>query len=161
MMNNLDACFMSQKDNWETPDGVFARLDLEFHFDADVAASPQNAKVPTFYCEDHWRRSQPRTDGMVNGFQPNTTVWCNPPYGPAVTNWLQAAVEAQQGGTTSVFLLPSRTDVAWWHMWVWDDSLNCPRRGVEVRFLRGRIRFKGARASAPFPSVIIVFSGHG
>ena len=29
--------------------------------------------------------------------------------------------------------------------------------GVEIRFIKGRLRFGGATAGAPFPSVVVVF----
>jgi hypothetical protein len=53
-------------------------------------------------------------------------------------------------GTTEivVMLLPARTDTRWWHEWVMKG---------EVRFIRGRLKFGGAKNSAPFPSVIVVF----
>jgi len=52
-------------------------------------------------------------------------------------------------------LLPARTDSWWWHEFIWDG--NKPRDGVEVRFLKGRVRFVGAATAAPFASVVVIF----
>lgn len=53
-------------------------------------------------------------------------------------------------GITTVMLLPARTDTQWFH----DYILN-PKR--EIRFIRGRLKFGGAKNSAPFPSMVVVF----
>lgn len=38
---------------WETPDAFFRKLDAEFHFTLDAAASAQNTKVPNAYIDNH------------------------------------------------------------------------------------------------------------
>ena len=77
--------------------------------------------------------------------------WCNPPYGKNVGQWLKKAVEEVQSGRAErvVFLLPARTDTAWWHDYVLPYG--------EVHFLRGRVTFEGAENPAPFASVIVLF----
>jgi len=72
-------------------------------------------------------------------------VFCNPPYS-RVGPWLEKVAEQP---ALAVFLLPARTDTAWWHRWA--------PLADEVRFLRGRLRFGSAPAPAPFPSVLLVF----
>jgi hypothetical protein len=56
-------------------------------------------------------------------------------------------------------LLPARTDTKAFHAWIWDEHRHRPRPGVELRLLRGRLRFVGASACAPFPSMVVVFRG--
>lgn len=153
-----DVLFSSKRVDWETPDDLFTALDGEFNFTLDAAASPPNAKCKRFLCEDHWYRSQASTDALDPDVSWNGRVWLNPPYGREAGPWIaKAKQEAYYNAQVVVMLLPSRTDVAWWHDYIWDSSLNRPQAGVEVRFLRGRLKFKGARASAPFPSVVSVF----
>ena len=48
-----------------------------------------------------------------------------------------------------VMLLPARTDTKWFHDYIYG---NC-----EIRFLRGRLKFVGAKNGAPFPSMIAIF----
>lgn len=48
-------------------------------------------------------------------------------------------------------LLPARTDTKWWHEWVAPYA--------ELRFVKGRLKFGGAKNSAPFPSVVAIYRG--
>lgn len=135
-----NALVSSDKQDWETPQWLFDMLDAEFGFTLDVCATAENAKVPQFY--------SPEMDGLS---KPWTGVcWCNPPYGRAVWRWVKKAYEESRKGATVVMLLPARTDTRWFHEWVYEHA-------AEIRFLRGRLRFGGAKNSAPFPSMIVVF----
>lgn len=72
----------------------------------------------------------------------------NPPYGREISKWVKKAFESSMKGATVVCLLPSRTDTSWWHDY-------CIKG--QVTFIRGRLKFSGAKHSAPFPSAIVVF----
>jgi hypothetical protein len=57
-------------------------------------------------------------------------------------------------------LLPARTDTQWFHNHIWNLEHNQPRQNVEVRFIKGRIRFESEGELpnvAPFPSMIVIF----
>lgn len=43
------------------------------------------------------------------------------------------------------------TDTKWWHQYITSNPT------ANVRFLRGRLKFGGAKNSAPFPSAIVIF----
>lgn len=131
--------FASDNNSWETPDWFFNALHNEFNFTLDAAATMENRKVRVFYSEhqDAFR------------LQWRGTVWLNPPYGRGINRWLaKAKVSAVENGATVVVLVPSRTDTNWW--------MDHARFG-EVRFLKGRLKFKGAPTSAPFPSALVIF----
>ena len=140
--------FKSQSTEWETPPDLFDALDRRFHFRLDVCATSENAKCASYYTVDDDGLSQPWTGN----------VWCNPPYGRGVSRWLAKGRSELTSGRCDVvvYLLPSRTDTAWFHRHVWDDTAHHPRTGVELQLLSGRLRFKGAASSAPFPSMIVV-----
>ena len=72
----------------------------------------------------------------------------NPPYGRDIEKWLQKAFQESQRGVTVVCLVPARTDTEWWHKYALQG---------EIRFLRGRLKFQGADATAPFPSAVVIF----
>ena len=76
--------------------------------------------------------------------------WCNPPYGRDVCKWVEKAHYSTYKGITTVMLLPARTDTKWFH-----NYIATPRH--EIRFVRGRLKFGGAKNSAPFPSMVVVF----
>lgn len=131
--------FSSDKADWETPDWFFAALHDEFHFDVDVCASMENRKVDKFFSahQDAFR------------LQWKGTCWMNPPYSTGIDKWLaKAKHSAESLGSTVVCLVPARTDTNWWFSYA---------RFGEVRFLKGRLKFKGAPTSAPFPSALVIY----
>lgn len=44
-----EGLFTSTTDEWATPQGFFAALDAEFHFDLDPCSNARNAKCKDFY----------------------------------------------------------------------------------------------------------------
>jgi phage N-6-adenine-methyltransferase len=131
----------SDRGDWETPQAFFDIVDREFGFTLDAAASECNAKAPQFYTEADDGLSRPWTG----------VVWCNPPYGRGIDQWIKKGYESAQAGALVVMLIPARTDTTYWHTYV--------MRAAEIRLLRGRLVFGSgeARANAPFPSALIVF----
>ena len=88
-----------------------------------------------------------RAEKIVGG----EAVFCNPPYGKPIKDFvLKAAYEIQHNATVIVMLLPARTDTRWFH----DYLYNKPN--VAIRFLRGRLKFGGRKDNAPFPNMIVV-----
>ncbi len=143
--------FSSKAADWETPQELFDKLDAEFHFSLDVCATDENRKCEQFLTIED--------DALKQAWM--GVCWMNPPYGRKIGKWVQRARDAASvGSATVVCLLPARTDTAWWHDCIWDERLDRPREGVEVRLLRGRLKFSGHKCSAPFPSAIVVFHGY-
>lgn len=136
---NTEAMFSSKTDLYETPQDFFDQLDAEFHFDLDVCALPENAKCKRYYT--------PEMDGLSQPW--GGVCWCNPPYGHEIGGWVRKAQLASTAGSTVVMLLPSRTDTAWFHDWIYGKA--------EIRFIRGRLKFSGSKNSAPFPSMVVIF----
>lgn len=130
--------FSSATPEWATPVDLFAGLDAEFGFDLDVCATAENAKCPRYFTA--------ADDGLAQEWA--GVCWMNPPYGRGIGAWIRKAAESAEAGATVVCLVPARVDTAWWHDYC---------RHGEVRFLRGRLRFGDAVASAPFPSALVVF----
>jgi site-specific DNA-methyltransferase (adenine-specific) len=136
------------KDDWETPPEVFGPLNEEFGFTIDVAADEFNTKVPGHYFGTGNLASP---DGLLADWSGHV-CWCNPPYSQW-QKWVEKAAEEYRRGATIVMLLPARTDTVAFHEYIWNHS------NVEIRFVRGRIKFVGAEHGAPFPSMIVVFRG--
>lgn len=133
--------FSSKSEVWETPQEFFDKLDEEFHFELDVCALPENAKCEKYYT--------PEMDGLSQ--QWDGVCWCNPPYGRKIGKWVRKAWVSSAAGNTVVMLLPARTDTRWFHDYIYEKS------NVEVRFIRGRLKFGGSKNSAPFPSMVVIF----
>ena len=137
---NTNGMFSSKTDLWATPQDLFDKLNEEFHFTLDVCALPENAKCERYYT--------PEIDGLSQKW--DGVCWCNPPYGRAIGKWIEKASKAREEGATVVMLLPARTDTRWFHDYVYKDY-------AEIRFIKGRLKFGGAKNAAPFPSMIVIF----
>lgn len=97
------AAYMSDRMDWETP-----------------AASSSNHKCAKYYTAE---------DSAFDHEWGGETVFCNPPYGKAIAEWVRkCSMEASRKDTTVVMLLPSRTDTRWWHRYILNRA--------EVRFYR-------------------------
>ena len=129
--NSSRAVFSKATGKWGTPSDVYAALDAEFGFTLDPCPIDDAERI----MED---------DGLARSWAGHR-VFCNPPYGNGIGDWLAKAREAD----VAVFLIPSRTDTAWWHEHVLAAD--------EIRFIRGRLKFAGAKYNAPFPSAVIVY----
>lgn len=140
---NTDVMFSSKTEMWETPQDLFDKLNEEFHFTLDVCATPENAKCENFYT--------PEQDGLMQPWK--GIIWCNPPYGREIGSWVRRAMLSSIGDSVVVMLLPARTDTRWFHDYIYK------RKRVEIRFLRGRLKFGNSKTNAPFPSMICVFRG--
>jgi len=135
--------YTSNADDWGTPQKLFNDLNAEFGFTLDACANERNFKVENYFDVE--------VDGLKQKWE--GVVWCNPPYGRTIKEWMAKAYGSwREGGATVVCLVPARTDTGWWH----DYAAKAP----EIRFIRGRLKFERdgkAGDSAPFPSAIIIF----
>lgn len=121
----------------------------------------------------------------VSGWTKPKAIWMNPPYGdpefpckrtkkgelrckkkicrkrghhqdtyiPGCIDFVKHAYKQSLNGIYGVVLLPARTDTELFHQYVMKAS--------EIRFIVGRIKFKGAKHPAPFPSMVVIFKSKG
>jgi phage N-6-adenine-methyltransferase len=140
-MGNFDNNrFKSTNQAWETPDSIFVPLDNEFHFTLDVAASYENRKCNVYFDEN---------DDALGKSWKGQICWMNPPYNN-VGKWIKKAYEESLQGAIVVCLVQSRTNTNWWHDY-------CMKG--EVRFIKGRPKFKGCKHGLPQPLAIVIFKG--
>jgi phage N-6-adenine-methyltransferase len=130
--------FSSDRGDWATPLGLFDVLDRIFNFHLDAAASRENALCTLFYDLSDDALSKPWLG----------SVWLNPPYGRGIGAWIEKAHTEADKGARVVCLVPARTDAKWFSR-MWDADA--------LVFIRGRLKFRDAKTSAPFPSVIGIF----
>lgn len=136
MVNSV--VFRSSSVEWSTPQGFFDLLNKEFNFTLDACASSSNHKCVKYYTL--------LDDGLSQDWS-NETVWLNPPYGRGVGKWLEKLYKSNVVG---VALIPARTDTRYFHDWVVGKC--------EVRFVKGRLKFGDSKNSAPFASLLLVYS---
>lgn len=118
------------KQTWKTPKALYQQLNGEFNFDYDPCPP------------------LPSTNGIFSDWGERNFV--NPPYGKPIASWLRKGIEQKRKGKLSVFLLPSYTDVKWFHELVL-------RFASEIRFIKGRLDFNDLGTTAPFAVMLVIF----
>jgi len=131
--------FSSATNEWATPQDTFDKLNAEFNFTLDPCANHENHKCTKYYTI--------KDDGLSKSWA-GERVFCNPPYGREISEWVAKAAGEP---CLTVMLIPARTDTTYWHEHIFGN----PR--VEIRFLKGRLKFGDAKNSAPFPSAVVIF----
>ena len=141
-MSNLKGCFMSNSDEWATPQDLFNELNAEFNFNLDPCATNDNHKCEKYYTA--------KDDGLKiswGGYR----VFCNPPYSD-IARWVEKCYrEGTKDNTLVVLLIPARTDTKYFHNFIYQRC--------EIRFIKGRLKFGDSKNSAPFPSMLAIYRG--
>lgn len=122
--------FTSASQDWRTPRKVYDGLHAEFKFQFDPC--PSHALI----------------DGLTSEW--GSPAFVNPPF-KEIDKWVRKSFAEWIDGKTVVMLIPARTDTRWWH--------DCVMKATEIRFLRGRLKYEGAKFNAPFPSCVVIFNG--
>ena len=134
--------FSSATNEWSTPQSFFDVLNAEFDFTLDPCATHENHKCERYFTE--------QDDGLSKSWD-GERVFINPPYGRKLGLWVKKSSEAMGG--IVVMLIPARTDTRYFHDYIYNKS------NVEIRFVKGRLKFGDGKAPAPFPSMVVVFNG--
>ncbi len=138
------ALLSSKKMDWCTPQDFFDKLNEEFNFVLDAAASPRSKKCSMYFTKED--------DVLSQSWQVGGAVFVNPPYGREIRKWVRKAA-SECGDFPIVMLMPARTDTSYFHDYIYEK--------VEIRFLRGRLKFTdedgNVRNPTPFPSMIVIF----
>jgi phage N-6-adenine-methyltransferase len=137
--------FSHESSEWVTPKVIYDRLNKIFKFDLDPCTTADNPlNTPNIYTK--------KVSGLEHTWVGN--VFVNPPYNKEIIKWLEKAMKEfkEEHVKNVVFLLPARTDTKWFHDYIYLNPI------AHITFLRGRLKFRGAKNSAPFPSMIVVFS---
>ena len=117
-----------------TPDDLLEEIKLEFGDLFDPC--PNGFKV----------------DGLSIDWPLEQTAYVNPPYTRGeIARWVKKCFEQYLRGVRVVMLIPSYTDTRYFHDYIYNTA--------EIRFLKGRLRFKGYTKPASFPSMLCIFEG--
>lgn len=128
---NKEILFSSKTDNWSTPKDLYEELNKEFNFNLDPCPL------------------RSLTDGLDIDWIGN--IFINPPYSNITPFIEKGLIELKKGNAKiCVYLLASRTDTKWFHNYFYNQP------NVEIRFIKGRLKFGESKNSAPFPSMIVI-----
>lgn len=132
-------------DDYGTPPWLFDILSREFRFTLDACATRENTMVPRNFIT-------PAQDALRTSWMSRSrggAVWCNPPYGWRLRDWMRKAY-AESRKTLVVCLVPAKPGQQFW----WDYVI----RG-QVRFLKSTLKYTRGGVEmrqAPFPSAVVV-----
>lgn len=127
----------TKKDLWETPDYIFDPLNDFFKFTLDPACTIETAKAQRFYT--------PLENGLLQSWE-DEVVFVNPPYSRGnIDQWMKKCL-IESIHAEIIALIPVSTSSKWFHAYVLNKC--------EIKFVKGRIKFKGASYTAPFSSMI-------
>ena len=143
-MANFNNKFDSIRQDWDTPHVLFDKLNKEFNFEWDLAASENNKKCDKFFTQED--------DGLKQEW--NGICWCNPPYGDKkskMVDWIKKAYNDTQvnPNLTVVMLIPARTNTKWFHQYC--------MKSAELKFICGRPKFGNSTHGLPQPLILVVF----
>lgn len=120
---------LESSDNWETPKEFYDKLDAEFHFDFDP-------------CPINYDEITPDKDGLLIPWGKSNYI--NPPYSRKLKEaFVKRAVKEAKNGAICVMLLPVSTSTTLFHDVIKPNA-------KEVRFVRGRIAFKGINTKGEY-----------
>ena len=136
---------LNHSDNWETPIDLYEKLNREFNFDFD----------PCPICFDEIK---PENDGLLIEWGDRNFI--NPPYSRKLKEaFVCRSLEESKKGKLCVLLIPISTSTKLFHDIIQPNA-------KEIRFLRGRVRFKGfcydgspSKGAGMHDSMIVVFDG--
>lgn len=148
--------FSSNRDDWETPQDFFDKLNEQYHFTLDPCSSGANTK-----CKKHYTA---KDNGLEQDWG-GEIVFCNPPYSRKGGQdlWVKKCYEESlKPNTTVVALLPARTDTKRFHQYILGKA--------EIIWIEGRLIFeingkpildkKGKPQPAPFPSMVCIWKNN-
>lgn len=150
---NIHTMFSSKKQDWETPHNILSIIERYRPIRLDPCTTSENPTGATEFFT-------PADDGLSQDWDMGSggLVYVNPPYGRQLSKWmskvvtesLRRPVSADRYGTEIIMLIPARPDTANWQHGVFEGA-------NAICFVKGRIRFKDAENSAPFPSALVYF----
>jgi len=135
--------FKSNSVEYSTPMDIFEPLKEEFEIEFDICASSENHKCDLYFTKED--DCLTKDWGDIKG-----NIWMNPPWGKQMQKFVRKALEESKKGKTIVCLLPVRSNTKWWHETIIETKM-------EVRFLRGEIKFNGLPRGLWLPCAIVIF----
>jgi hypothetical protein len=134
---------------------LFTSASSEWYTPPDIMEA-----VRTFYGRDFYdpcpapSGDTPRPDGLAADWAAHgDLLYLNPPYGLGIGKWIGRALAYADASPThqAILLVPGRTDTLWAQ----------PLLVYPICFIARRLKFSGAKNSAPFPSLLVYLGSDG
>lgn len=149
---NSEIMFSSKSDEYSTPSDFYNHLDNLFEFVFDLACSKENCKTADGFTKEENALDQDWFQITEDCIKEGKTgwLWLNPPYSMC-REFADKCYSEMLLGAKIIMLVPSRTDTKWFHDFIYK------KEGIEIEFIKGRLKFGDSKNSAPFPSMLIKF----
>lgn len=157
------------RSDWQTPDSILERIRRLGPIALDPCTSEDNPtgamlwlteqRIPTTLKRDEQGRCfalelwpAVDADGLTASWSQmvanDGVIYVNPPYGRVIRDWIDKCIaeSVTLGNAELLLLVPANVETQWY-----DAACESANARSE---LRGRLRFKGARDVAKFPSAI-------
>ena len=132
----------SARHDWQTPDVVLHLVRQLGPIGVDpctTAANPVQAL--------HWLHEGGLEADWLALSKRYGPTFANPPYGRELPPWVAKCATEGERGAEVVMLVPHRPDTGWFDLAIRSANAICE--------WKGRLRFKGAEHSEPFPSALL------
>lgn len=144
---------MKKGDEWGTQRDLLDKLNEEFHFEIDLAASKANYKPCGLYITK-------KQNSLTFDWTRWRSCWLNPPYSKPLIN------QFMKKCSDSVELWADNVDGGPWKLVAlvrFDPTTTWFKQHVdgvaaEVRMLARRVKFEGASSAYAFPCCVVVYS---
>lgn len=143
--------YIKREDEYETPTPLFKQGCNDYHCNPkiDVCGSAKHHKLPFYF-----KKNQ---DALTKDWKKD--FWMNPPYTKVAKFMKKAYDEHKKWNVTGLILVYSKTDVHWFHKYVYNKQRR--RWLAEFYPIEGRVKFwkngKKTEYPAPYGSCFIVF----
>jgi site-specific DNA-methyltransferase (adenine-specific) len=141
-MKGSKTLFSSKNTDWLTPTELFLDIKKAFNIQLDPCAEDGHF-LP---CDMHITKDH---NGLEQVWAHNSFI--NPPYN-MLSEWVNKTIEESSKYPKNyyVMLLPSSTDRPFFQKLLHHVEAIC--------FIRKRIKFSNSKSSAPFPSILVLFT---
>jgi len=138
------------KTSWCTPPEIYLPVQKFFGgtIDLDPCSNPRSMVPATYKLMLEKREDGLKADWGILGKK----VYCNPPYGRGIRAWVEKAREGMQWprAQETILLIPAAVGTKLWQEVVFPWAF-------AICFLKGRLKFQGATASAPMDCALVYF----
>ena len=94
----------------------------------------------------------PQYDGLNIDWDLTKINYVNPPYARGqIKLWVEKCHIEFNKGAKIVLLIPAYTDTKYFHEFIYQKN------DVNIRFIKGRIKFKGYNTQCSFPSMLVLW----
>jgi phage N-6-adenine-methyltransferase len=141
----------TRQDEWQTPPDLYRKLNDEFHFTIDAAATGSNALCVQFFSKEN--------SAFDQGWWGPVWAFCNPPYAryvqPNLEKWIELFYRQSQMGTGVVALIPATPETKAWWKYIHGKA--------EIRWIEGRLKYVDPatgtvpKSGAKFASAIVIW----